>query len=94
MLALAVTNGISSGDKLCWLKTETQTARIVSHNTYLKENKLSKIYNNQGKIPGLSVYSDNRSYRGKMQHKVNFSVEYSWFEFKIFLLLDRLSYQD
>ena len=27
---------------------------------------------------------------GKMQHKVNFQEEYSWFKFKVFLFLDWL----
>ena len=44
----------------------------------------------------VSMYLPNPFSMSHMQHKDNFQVEYSWFEFKVFfiLLLDWLLYQD
>ena len=42
----------------------------------------------------INMYLLKPSTTNRMQHKVNFLMEYSWFEFRVFFLLDWLPNQN
>ena len=62
----------------------------LAHTKILQNSWLALIFLFLSAFITRSMYLPSPSTTNRMQHYVNFHMEYNWFEFKVFLLLDKL----